>query len=92
MIASLGMYKVDYKGLPLRIILLGKDMWATFKAAVTALKKDTGATVMSKFKSFMSPLDHLQPEAAKSCIFNGRRSHETSPWCGQPEHGPPLLF
>ena len=61
------MYKVDYKGLPLQIILLGEDMWATFRAAIKiVLKKDTSATVVSKFKSFMSPLDHLQPEAAKS--------------------------
>lgn len=61
------MYKVDYKGLPLQIILLGEDMWATFRAAIEiVLKKDTSATVVSKFKSFMSPLDHLQPEAAKS--------------------------
>lgn len=59
------MYKVDYKGLSLQIILLGKDMWATFRDAISVLK-DTGATVMSKYKTFMSPLDHLQPEPAKS--------------------------
>lgn len=57
------------------------------------LKKDTGATVMSKFKSSMSPLDHLQPEATKSesSVFKGRRSW-LKVWGKQPEHGPPLLF
>ena len=50
----------------MQIVLLGEDMWATFRATIIALKEDTGATVMSKFKNFMSPSDHLQPEAAKS--------------------------
>lgn len=60
------MYKVDYKGLPLQIILLGRHMWATFRDANIVLEEDTGASAMSKFKSFMSPLDHLQSKAAKS--------------------------
>lgn len=32
------LYKVDYKGLPLQIMLLGKDMLATFRAAVKCLR------------------------------------------------------
>lgn len=50
----------------MQIILLGRDMWATFRDANIVLEEDTGASAMSKFKSFMSPLDHLQSKAAKS--------------------------
>lgn len=37
-ISSLGMQKVDYKGLLLQIMLLGEDMLATFRAAVKCLR------------------------------------------------------
>lgn len=50
-IASLGMCKVDYKGLPLQIMLLGKYMQATFRASINVLKRDTGATLMSKLRA-----------------------------------------
>lgn len=51
---------------------------------------------MSKFKSLMSPVDHLQPEAAKSYHLLYSREDEAMKsslkvWNGQPECGPALL-
>lgn len=67
------MYKVGYKALPLQILLPGEDTWATFRATVIALRKDTAATVTSEFRSRKSSLDRL---------------HVSSIWCYQGKKEP----